>query len=234
LISLPRNGSGRLIKKVGVIIFSALLLLFSASAFSIDIAGDVHVIDADTLKIGTQVIRLYGIDAPENGQSCINQTGKRYSCGAVAEEYLSSLARDKATCTGTEFDNYQRLIAICSSGGVELNRQLVLEGYALAFRKYSDTYVDEENIARSASLGLWNGTFESPWDFRAKQWQAAGKEAPKPDCPIKGNINSKGEKIYHAPWSRSYKQTRINTQKEERWFCSEAEALAAGWRAPLR
>jgi len=52
--------------------------------------------------------------------------------------------------------------------------------------------------------------------------------------PIKGNINAKGEKIYHAPWSKHYAATKIDTSKGERWFCSEAEAKAAGWRAAYR
>jgi hypothetical protein len=64
--------------------------------------------------------------------------------------------------------------------------------------------------------------------------QKRGTKAPDPNCPIKGNINSKGERIYHTPWgSRNYDRTKINTAKGERWFCNEAEAVAAGWRAPL-
>ncbi|GIK33735.1 MAG: hypothetical protein AMXMBFR45_23660 [Gammaproteobacteria bacterium] len=53
-----------------------------------------------------------------------------------------------------------------------------------------------------------------------------------PGCDIKGNINSKGDRIYHLPGSRSYAGTRINPDSGERWFCSEDEARAAGWRAP--
>ena len=49
-------------------------------------------------------------------------------------------------------------------------------------------------------------------------------------CQIKGNINSKGEHIYHVPGGKWYDKTEINTSKGERWFCTEAEASAAGWR----
>ena len=49
-------------------------------------------------------------------------------------------------------------------------------------------------------------------------------------CVIKGNISSKGERIYHVPGGRYYDATVIDTAKGERWFCSEAEAVAAGWR----
>jgi hypothetical protein len=67
------------------------------------------------------------------------------------------------------------------------------------------------------------------------QWAGGTQKAPNPDCPIKGNINRDGERIYHTPWgSHSYDRTKINTAKGERWFCDEAEAAAAGWRAPFQ
>ena len=59
--------------------------------------------------------------------------------------------------------------------------------------------------------------------------QAADDEGPG-SCQIKGNISAKGERIYHVPGQRSYNQTKISPAKGERWFCSEAQAQAAGWR----
>ena len=54
---------------------------------------------------------------------------------------------------------------------------------------------------------------------------------PLPGCAIKGNISiSGGERIYHVPGQRYYAETTISPQYGERWFCSEAEARAAGWR----
>ncbi len=53
-------------------------------------------------------------------------------------------------------------------------------------------------------------------------------------CHIKGNINRKGERIYHMPGQQAYSVTRINPTRGERWFCSEVEASAAGWRKALR
>ena len=60
---------------------------------------------------------------------------------------------------------------------------------------------------------------------------SAAAQAPqaKP-CTIKGNISSKGERIYHPPGCRYYNATVIDTNRGERWFCTEAEAVAAGWR----
>ena len=53
-------------------------------------------------------------------------------------------------------------------------------------------------------------------------------------CRIKGNINRKGERIYHMPGQQAYSVTRISPGAGERWFCSETEAIAAGWRKALR
>ena len=60
---------------------------------------------------------------------------------------------------------------------------------------------------------------------------APAKLPPNPQCPIKGNINAKGERIYHVPGGKSYDATFIAVSEGERWFCSESEAVAAGWRA---
>lgn len=56
--------------------------------------------------------------------------------------------------------------------------------------------------------------------------------APDPSCAIKGNVNSKGERIYHTPSSNSYNNTDVKPEEGDRWFCTEAEAQAAGFRAP--
>ena len=211
-----------------------LLTALSSHLYANSFTGSAKVIDGDTIVVDSQVIRLYGIDAPENGQRCKTARGKSYSCGKESEKALKALVESGVSCTGSEFDNYDRLIAVCSNGNGDINRQMVLAGHALVFRKFSDTYIDEESAAEQSRAGIWQGQFEPPWEFRSKRWAVAAQESPYPDCPIKGNINRKGVKIYHTPWSRSYSRTKIDESKKERWFCSEAEALAAGWWAPLR
>ena len=114
--------------------------------------------------------------------------------------------------------------------GRDIGATMVSEGMAYAFVKYSADYVAEEKQAQSMKTGLWRGDFQKPWEYRAEKWEVAEQEAPD-GCPIKGNISENG-RIYHAPWSPWYKKTKIDEAKEERWFCSEAEAVSAGWRAP--
>ncbi len=104
------------------------------------------------------------------------------------------------------------------------------EGLAWAFRKFTDVYAPEEATARAAGFGIWAAENQPAWDYRADKWARAAAESPKPGCPIKGNINN-GKYIYHTPWSSNYEQTKINLGNGERWFCDEAEAVSAGWRA---
>ena len=109
---------------------------------------------------------------------------------------------------------------------------MVRMGAAWAYREYlrDEGLLTLEAEAKAQERGLW-GLSEAqntpPWE-----WRRSGGGNPSGNCQIKGNINSKGDRIYHVPGSSSYGATRINEAKGERWFCSEAEAQAAGWRAP--
>lgn len=205
--------------------------LFAVPALAVEVSGPARVIDGDTLEVGGQVIRLDGIDAPESGQPCRATDGRVWNCGAEATGALGRMVADGVTCRGSSRDRYDRLIATCFAAGREINADLVRGGHALAFRRYSLRYVPEEVEARQARAGLWAGSFEAPWDFRRDRWDTASAASPARDCPIKGNISASG-RIYHTPYSRHYDRTRIDPDRGERWFCSEAEALAAGWRAP--
>jgi hypothetical protein len=75
---------------------------------------------------------------------------------------------------------------------------------------------------------VWQGYAEAPWDFRRDEWQVAEVTAPK-GCAIKGNVSAHG-RIYHMPWDPWYDKVRMDESRGKRWFCSEAEAIAAGWR----
>ena len=204
------------------------------------ISGRAEVTDGDSLEIGSTRLRLYGVDALEGRQSC-TRDGRAWACGEEAARKLRSLIGDRTvSCTKRDVDDYGRVVAVCRSGAVDLGAEIVRAGFATAYRRYSMDYVDEENEARRARRGIWAGEFASPEDYRRDEPQAPSREgppaaaqrAPRDGCYVKGNINGDGVRIYHAPGSPSYDDTRIDESKGERWFCSEAEARAAGWRAP--
>lgn len=196
-------------------------------------ADEVNVTDGDTIVVSGITYRLEGIDAPEAGQRCNRQGGGTWHCGKAATARMSELvqAHDVA-CTRTGTDDYGRAIGLCRSGAQDLNQAMVSEGLAWAFRQYSNAYASEEDQARTRRIGVWQAATETPWDYRRRRWQSAAPTAPA-GCPIKGNINAKGEHIYHAPWSPWYERTRVTEAKGEKWFCSEGEAIKAGWRAPM-
>ena len=211
------------------------LLLFSlASQSAADIIGRIQVVDGDTIRVSGQVIRLFGVDAPEAKQTCQTSEGLHWACGAWVSDVLrNAFDGQEARCVKVEQDRYGRSVARCEVAGVDLGRWLVQRGLAFAYRKYSMDYDLDEKRAAVNDRGLHASRVQNPADFRAAGAQPAQK-APDFGCQIKGNISSKGVRIYHLQGQEQYERTRISTLKGERWFCSEAEAKAAGWRRARR
>lgn len=131
------------------------------------VSGTASVIDADTLEIAKQRIRLVGVDAPESGQKCRDTKGKFYRCGSVSANALDAwINRNPVTCAIEDTDRYGRLLGQCSVRGQNVQEWLVVNGYAVAYRQYSTAYVPAELKARAARAGIWDGEFVSPWDWR--------------------------------------------------------------------
>ena len=134
------------------------------------------------------------------------------------------------------------MVATCTLGSLDLNEWMVLSGWAIAYRQYSTAYVGAEAQAEATKAGIWQGQFTPPWEWRrshddgevAGVTPAAANSTNQPGCTIKGNISSSGERIFHVPGQQHYSQTVISEAKGERWFCSETEAVQAGWRAAKR
>jgi endonuclease YncB( thermonuclease family) len=223
------------------------LLALAALALSAEIAcvpqerisGRAEVTDGDSLEIGSTRLRLHGVDAVEGRQSC-TRDGRAWACGIEAARKLRSLIGDRTvTCSKRDVDDYGRTVAVCRSGATDLGAEMVRAGFATAYRRYSNDYVDEENEARAARRGIWAGEFADPESYRRDETPAQARDrpsspqrTPRDGCYIKGNVNGEGERIYHVPGSSSYDDTRVDEGKGERWFCTESEARAAGWRAP--
>lgn len=195
------------------------------------VSGSAEVVDGDGLRIGPMAIRLHGIDAPELGQRCALPGNGTWRCDEAAADRLAELVTGRdVDCEPLDRDAYGRIVARCSVDGHDIAGALVSEGLVWAFRRYSADYAGLEDDARATGLGIWQAPTEAPWDYRADRWERAAADAPG-GCPIKGNINAEGEQIYHTPWSPWYGRTKISEASGERWFCDEAEAVAAGWRA---
>ena len=139
-------------------------LSFAASAETL--SGTPRVIDGDTIELAGERVRLHGIDTPEAQQLC-EAEGTEYRCGDMATAYLVSLTLgNQVSCEGAKSDRYKRLIAVCYVEGDDLNAALVRAGWAVAYRRYSIDYVNEEEAAQSEGIGMWRGGFQMPWDWR--------------------------------------------------------------------
>ncbi len=141
------------------------------------ISGFAKVVDGDTIKINSKKIRLYGIDAPEKKQKCkktyltisFMSFTKDYMCGEVStQKLIKKINKQKLNCNILDVDRYKRLIGECFKRNINLNSWMVSNGYAVAYRKYSKKYVSDEINAKNNKLGIWQGKFEMPWDYRRK------------------------------------------------------------------
>ena len=198
--------------------------------------GNANIVDGDTIDIAGIPIRLEGIDAAEQRQSCTGDNNSTVPCGELATKALARLIGGApVTCVLLGRDSYDRLLGDCSTEGQSLNAQMVRSGWALAFVKYSERYVSAEDEARTARAGLWQWQFDKPWDWRAGVLQqSVGSSESLDGCVIKGNISGSGDRIYHMPFHQHYGRSRIDERTGDRWFCTEDEAQKAGWRRALR
>ena len=147
----------------------ALAWLWPVTMALADVVGQPRIIDGDSLEISGERIRLHGIDAPEANQECSKKNGKEYRCGLASTQALRALIGSKPViCKGTTYDRYNRMIAVCYSGTVNLNAELVRKGWALAYRRYSKDYVSIEQEAQNDARGMWVGEFEMPWKWRRR------------------------------------------------------------------
>lgn len=145
---------------------AAILLVVALVTLNWPHCGEAwRVIDGDTLDLGGERIRLFGIDAPERRQSC-----GPLACGTTATEALADiLSAGPVRCTPVSTDRYGRTVARCRAGRVDVNREMVRRGMAWAYRQYGDDYVHDEKAARKARVGIWKYKSQPAWDYRAER-----------------------------------------------------------------
>lgn len=208
-----------------------LLWLLPLTGTAAELSGRVvSIADGDTFTLLTSdkqqiKIRLAEIDAPESSQPY----------GSKSKQNLSGLIfGEEVRIVVQTTDRYGRTVGRPFVRSLDVCEEMIRSGSAWVYRQY---VIDKglfkiESEAKAALRGLWalpEAEQVAPWEWR----RGLNNSVERSDnCNIKGNINSKGDRIYHAPGSRSYGATKINESKGERWFCSKTEAKAAGWRAP--
>jgi micrococcal nuclease len=197
-----------------------------------------RVVDGDTIDVqiagATYRVRYIGIDTPET----VDPRQPVQCYGREAAERNRQLVEGKTVGLEkdvSETDKYDRLLRYVWVDGEMVNATLVHEGYAMASTyppdvKYQELFLSLQQEARDAGLGLW-GPACIPTQVAPGVCDYSGTDQPV----IKGNISqSTGEKIYHVPGGDFYDETVIDEGAGERWFCTEQEAVAAGWRKSKR
>jgi len=208
-----------------------------------------RVVDGDTVTVeiaGQEFkVRYIGIDTPESVDprrevECLGKEASARNRDLV-EGRTVGLEKDVS-----DTDAFGRLLRYVWLDGRLVNARLVTEGYALAATyppdvRYAELFSQLQSEAQAAGLGLWGAACDSPVtpavETPGQSTASAGtcEFSDSADPRIKGNISVRSsEKIYHVPGGEFYEATRINTGDGERWFCTEAEAVAAGWRRSRR
>jgi len=229
---------------------SILAALIAGAAHAAEISGIPTITDADTVVIGGNPIRLLGIDAPESDQICLDKNSEFVKCGIAARDALIKQFGGKEWTCRTAGKTYNRTLATCFVGREDVNRWTVSEGWALSFRRYKHPYDREEQHAKEQCMGLWAWSFHAPWDWRRRNCKTeivgcvsvpidareklCGPRAtpPDPKCTIKATTRG-GECIYHVEGGHYYGALKM-AGSSKRWFCSEADAQAAGCRRSKR
>ncbi len=203
----------------------------------------VSVVDGDTVKISvdgkTETFRLIGMDTPETVDP-----RKEVQCFGVEasnkakELLLGKKVRIETDPTQGTYDKYNRLLAyIYRDDGLFYNKYMIEQGYAHEYTydtpyKYQTDFKNAQKQAEVSKAGLWSPN-TCNGDTTKASITTPIQTNNTDSCTIKGNIGSSKEKIFHVVGCRSYNQTVIDESKGEKYFCSEQEALAAGWRKAL-
>ncbi|MGY6548364.1 MAG: thermonuclease family protein [Roseinatronobacter sp.] len=216
----------------------AVFLGVAAHGAPNEITGTPRVIDGDTFEIAGQRIRIGGIDAPERAETCKARDGTSWPCGTWATDVAHRLvAGARLNCVDLNQRNHDRIVARCYLRGQDIAVLLIEAGAARPCLRFAraqgqeQRYLDAERVARARGAGIFGGPLNPLAGFCEirGQAQAAGLATPpSAECAIKGNVTSNG-RIYHMPGQRDYDRVTMRNP-DTRWFCSEAEARAAGWR----
>jgi endonuclease YncB( thermonuclease family) len=152
---------------IGAVVAVYLISLFPPPREDVRLTGRARIVDGDTIEVAGRRVRIFGIDAPEQDQTCERAAGGVWNCGAEATRVLRQIAGSQIVdCHVRATDMYDRAVALCRVGEEDLGRAMVRSGFAIRTSRRGE-YAAEENMARAGRLGLWSGTFQNPKDWRA-------------------------------------------------------------------
>jgi endonuclease YncB( thermonuclease family) len=216
---------------------AALVPKISVSAEPSVVAGRATAVTGGILRVNGELVELKGVEPPSPKHPCIKANGRRWSCAASATSALNRLIRaEDVTCEIEGRNGDGRAIGTCavaySGKATDIGAELVRNGHVFAAAGMFAAYASDEATARDGKLGLWQGETVRPQEWRDRTWEEAKRTAPD-GCPIKGLVRA-SERVYAMPWSPEYASAKVREVRGERWFCSEDDARAAGFRLSHR
>lgn len=209
---------------------AVLFLLGFMPAQAEPIVGVAEVVSGDRLLVGGTRIALYGVDAPEPAQTC-RRDNREWPCGAHATRHLDAFAGGKrVVCRVRSLPDAAGWIAAkCKLEiGLDLAAELATRGFALVDPAGPRDYWPNRNEGRTRGAGLWGGLYVTPWDWRAGH-RVLTHIADERGCAVKGVIDGHGRKRMLLPHDPGYARAGVVAEAGGRWFCTPAEARAAGW-----
>ena len=153
-----------------IVFFISIFLLKNLNAEEEIIKGKAKVVNSDYIKIDKQTIILFGVEAMERPQKCYinNELWPCWESGVRKLEEIVDLGETICFVKGKAKMN--RVFAICETQNIELNKELIRSGLALARIKQSDLYIDDQRYAKENKLGIWRGKFIEPWKWRMQNF----------------------------------------------------------------
>jgi len=132
------------------------------------LAQDIRVINGDTFVLDGEIIRLWGIDAPELDQTCTAEDGREVEFGLIAAQTLAELLTSLNVCETMDTEQDGRTVAWCAlDDGTDVAGQMVADGLAWDWLEYSGGhYRSAEVIAYRNQLGHWQFDCLPPWEWR--------------------------------------------------------------------
>ena len=131
-------------------------------------------------RINDHFIKLFGIDAPDLTQTCIDKRHQKYDCGHQAKTRLERLILGKKVdCQILITTSHADYIAVCTLDDYDIGATMISVGWAVTNRALTDVYIPYEDMAHQQNLGLWEGQFVAPWEFRLQRaaWQQHQQKA---------------------------------------------------------
>lgn len=204
-----------------------------AMAAASSVTGRATAVTGALLRVNGELVELKGIEAPHPKHPCLKANGRRWSCGSSATNALNKILRAQTvTCEISGRSETGRAVGTCRVGESDIAAELVRNGHVFAESGLFSAYSSDEAKAKDARTGLWQGETVSPQEWRTRTWEEAKRTAPD-GCPIKGFVRA-SSRIYAMPWSSEYASAKVRQIKGERWFCSEDDARAAGFKLSSR